>query len=29
MWEIDREKMAFCEVLDYGNVESVAWLPQT
>ncbi len=27
--ESDREKMIFREVLDCGNVESVAWLPQT
>ena len=29
VWELDRDKMTFSEVLDYGNVESVAWLPQT
>lgn len=29
MWELDREKMVLSEVLDYGNVESVAWLSQT
>lgn len=29
MWELGREKMVLSEVLDYGNVESVAWLSQT
>ncbi len=29
VWELDREKIIFRKVLDYGNVESVAWLPQT